>query len=37
MVIVNQGPTDNDHMAAVRIEAKAGEVIPILVERIIGT
>jgi NAD-dependent deacetylase len=37
MVIVNQGPTENDHMAAVRIEARAGEVIPMLVERIIGS
>jgi NAD-dependent deacetylase len=37
MVIVNLGPTENDHMAGVRIDAKAGEVIPTLVERIIGS
>lgn len=31
MVIVNQGPTDHDRLAAVRIDGLAGEIVPSLV------
>ena len=33
-VIVNQGPTDQDHLADVRVEGAAGEVLPKLVRRL---
>jgi NAD-dependent deacetylase len=36
LVIVNQGQTDMDDLAAVRIEGAAGEVLPALVEKILG-
>ena len=36
MVIVNMGETDHDRMAAVKIDAKAGDVLPDLVEAITG-
>lgn len=36
MVIVNQGPTDHDAMATVRLEAQAGLVLPDLVAAITG-
>ena len=34
VVIINQGETEADHLAAVRIEAGIGEVLPSLVDRI---
>lgn len=36
MVIVNQGPTDHDALATVRLEARAGLVVPDLVTAITG-
>jgi NAD-dependent deacetylase len=36
LVIANLGPTDHDHRAAARIEAKAGDAIPALVEKLTG-
>jgi NAD-dependent deacetylase len=33
-VIINQGPTDFDHLASVRLEAPAGEALPALVAAI---
>ncbi len=36
LVIVNQGATELDHLASVRIEGAAGEVLPALVERLLG-
>lgn len=36
IVIVNMGATEADHMAAVKIEAPIGEVLPDLIDRIVG-
>ena len=36
IVVINQGETDVDHIAAVKIDAGIGEVLPGLVERILG-
>lgn len=36
IVIINQGATEADHLAAVRIDAGIGEVLPQLVDRILG-
>lgn len=36
MVIVNVGETDHDRMAAVKIDGKAGDVVPELVEAVTG-
>ncbi|HEX6945781.1 MAG TPA: Sir2 family NAD-dependent protein deacetylase [Acidimicrobiia bacterium] len=36
VVIVNQGPTDADRMAAVKIDAAAGEVLPQLAARLLS-
>jgi NAD-dependent deacetylase len=36
LVIVNQGPTEMDSLASVRIEGAAGVVLPALVEKILG-
>ncbi|MDH5371517.1 MAG: Sir2 family NAD-dependent protein deacetylase [Acidimicrobiia bacterium] len=36
MVIVNLGPTDQDHLASVKLEEKAGTVLPLLVEEVLG-
>ena len=36
MVIVNLGPTDHDHLAAVKIEQPAGEAVPALVSALVG-
>ncbi len=35
MVIVNLGPTDGDRLAAARIDGKAGDVLPLLVDAIL--
>lgn len=36
LVIVNRGATEADHLASVRIDALAGEVVPALVERLVS-
>lgn len=36
VVIINRGDTDADHIAAVKIDAGIGEVLPDLVERLVG-
>ena len=36
VVIINKGDTDADHIAAVKIDAGIGEVLPDLVERLVG-
>lgn len=36
IVIINMGATDADHIATVKIDAPIGEVLPDLVERIVG-
>lgn len=36
LVVINKGPTDVDHLATVKIEAGIGEVLPDLVNRILG-
>ncbi|HEX6287474.1 MAG TPA: Sir2 family NAD-dependent protein deacetylase [Acidimicrobiia bacterium] len=36
IVIINKGATDADHLAAVKLDAAIGEVLPDLVDRIIG-
>jgi NAD-dependent deacetylase len=36
IVIVNQGETEADHLAAAKIDAGIGEVLPSLVDRILG-
>ena len=36
LVIINQGDTEADHLARVRIEGSAGEVLPSLVDRLVG-
>lgn len=36
VVIVNRGPTDADHLAAVKIDAGIGDVLPAIVERLVG-
>lgn len=36
LVIVNIGPTDHDHRAAVKVEEKAGSAVPALVQMITG-
>ncbi|NNC91900.1 MAG: hypothetical protein HKN80_05360, partial [Acidimicrobiia bacterium] len=33
-VIVNQGPTEQDHLADVRVEGAAGQLLPAIVERL---
>jgi NAD-dependent deacetylase len=33
LVIINMGPTEMDRMADIRIEAKAGEVTPQIIDR----
>lgn len=35
LVIVNQGATEADHLASVRLDASAGDVVPALVERLV--
>ena len=36
MVIVNLGPTEHDHLAAVKLEGMAGSVLPELAEQVLG-
>ena len=36
LVIINQGPTEMDHLASVRIDGAAGSVLPALVREILG-
>ncbi len=36
MVILNQGPTDHDRMAAVVVEGRAGETVPALVRSLLA-
>jgi NAD-dependent deacetylase len=36
LIIINQGPTELDQLASVRIEGAAGEVLPALVELIVA-
>jgi NAD-dependent deacetylase len=36
IVIINKGVTEADHLAAVKLEAGIGEVLPDLVERLVG-
>ena len=36
MVIVNLGPTDHDHLARVKLEGMAGDLLPRLVETVVG-
>jgi NAD-dependent deacetylase len=37
MVIVNRGPTDQDRLAAAKLEGGAGEIVPPLVDAIIAS
>ena len=37
MVIINRGPTEADHLATVRLEGAAGEVLPPLVSSLLAT
>ena len=34
MIIVNRGPTEQDHLADIRIDAAAGEVMTSIIEKI---
>jgi len=34
LVIINKGPTEQDHMADVRIDAAAGETMTKIIERL---
>jgi len=36
MVIVNEGPTEHDHAAAVKVPGKAGALLPLLVDRLLA-
>jgi NAD-dependent deacetylase len=36
IVVINKGDTDIDHLAAVKIEAAIGDVLPDLVDQILG-
>ena len=36
MVIVNLGPTEHDHLAKVKLDERAGTVLPPLVDRVLG-
>jgi NAD-dependent deacetylase len=36
IVVINRGPTEVDHLAEVKIDAGIGEILPDLVERIVG-
>jgi NAD-dependent deacetylase len=36
LVIVNQGPTEMDHVATIRLEGAAGVILPALVSNIVG-
>jgi len=36
IVVINKGDTDVDHLVAVKIEAGIGDVLPDLVDQILG-
>jgi hypothetical protein len=36
IVVINRGDTEVDHLAAVKLDAAIGEVLPDLVERILA-